>query len=133
MQIDPNSKYVYCPSDTAEFVDITTDQVHDFGCFSSKTVAIKGSISLEAKNSSISSIVINDLLTGLEGVCRFDSTAYRCLLPYDGDSVDVTLTVTATDYVCGAVDGVYTFLGLTVDGSPYTQDIVIANNATKCP
>jgi len=133
VQIRPNSKYIYCPSDTAEFTDMSTDQSHDFGCISSNTVAIKGSISLNVSNGSISSIVITDLLSGYDGVCSWDETSYRCLLPYDGDSVDLTVTVTSTDYVCGANEGMFTFLGYTVDGSPYTHDIVIARNSNQCP
>ena len=133
VQIQPNSKYVYCPSEYADYTNLTTDQTQNFGCISSKTIAIAGRITFGLNDSYIYSMVIEDTTTGFQGICRFDETDYRCLLPYDGDSANLTLTVTASDYVCGAVDGVFTYLGYNVNASPYTHDILVERNSIKCP
>jgi len=145
VQLQPNSKYIYCPSEYIDFTNLTTNQSQSFGCISSKTVAIAGRITLGSRTSEIYSMVIEDTATGFQGTCRFDQADYRCLLPYDGDSANLTLTVTlaefsdsellelSDDVVCGAVDGVFTYLGYTVDGSPYVHEIEIQKNSQRCP
>jgi Tfp pilus assembly protein PilV len=133
VQLQPNSKYIYCPTKFADFTNLTADQAQHFSCISSNTVTIEGSISFNLKAANIYSMVIEDTATGFQGICRFDRTDYRCLLPYDGDSVNLTLTVSSSDYVCGAVEGVLKYLGYTVDGSPYAHDIIVERNAVKCP
>jgi Tfp pilus assembly protein PilV len=133
VQVQPNSKYLYCPSDTAAYTGITSNQEQHFGCISSKTVAIEGSISLNADSSEVYAIGITDVGTGFDGRCRFSSSAYRCVLPYDGDTVDLTVTVKASDAVCGAVVGELSYYGYSVDGSPYRHDIVIEQDSSFCP
>jgi len=71
--------------------------------------------------------------TGFQGVCRIDGSDYRCVLPYDDYSVDLTLTVTSTDVVCDAADDVFSFYGYSLDGNPYAHDIIIEKNAVRCP
>jgi len=134
VELRPNSKYIYCPSSTAPFSAVTSNQSHDFGCISSTTVTIQGAINWESKTATISSMTITDLHTGYQGVCKVvNDTGYSCLTPYSGTDWDGTITVTSNEYVCGATAGVFSFLGYTVENSPYSKDIVVARSVSKCP
>ena len=132
IQVQPNNTEIYCPSNTVDYVDIVSDQVTSFGCLSKNTIQIQGSIIYMDTLTAISGILISDLGSGYQGVCRFEENAYSCVLPYDGTAVDFSLTVATLDAVCGSSDGTTTFLGHSIDGSPYTHDIVIAGDASLC-
>lgn len=133
VQIQPNSKELYCGNESANYTDLTTDQSHSFSCISSSTIVIQGTIQVSAAASGASAIAIIDAVTGTAGYCGMRSTDYRCLLPYSGTSVDAALVVTTSDYVCGSVGGEFYLTGYSSANSPYTQDIVLVNNAAKCP
>ena len=133
VEIEPNSNYIYCPSVKQHFSAVVSDQSHSFGCISTSTVVIRGSINVQANSGAVSSMVITDLNTGFNGICDFNSTSYRCLTPYDGINWDGTITVTSDKYVCGATSGVFTFMDYTVIDSPYTHNIEIRNNVNLCP
>lgn len=132
VQVRSNNSDVYCPSNTADFVEIQSDLVASFGCLSKNTIEIKGSIIYADALAPISAMLITDLISGHQGVCRFEENAYSCVLPYDGDTVDFSLTVATLGVLCGATDGTTTFFGYSSDGSPYTHDIVIAGNELLC-
>ena len=133
VQVRPNSTDVYCPNDTALFDQVYSDRAHDFNCTSSDTIAIGGSIIYLNALSPVTALTITDALTGFQGVCQLSDSAYRCLLPYELLSTDLTLKVTTLDHVCGATEGVYSFYGYSKDGSPYTHDIVVSGDAAICP
>jgi Tfp pilus assembly protein PilV len=133
VQVRPNSNDIYCPSDTTNFAAITSDQAQDFGCLVGSSVLIEGPISLHSARASISSIVMTDLNTGVQGSCTFSDTEYQCKAPYTGTSWDGTIEVSSNKTVCGSAAGVFTFLSYTSDSSPYTQLIATANSAAACP
>ena len=133
VQVRPNSTDVYCPDDTGTFTGLVSDETQHFDCMSANTITIEGSIVYLSSLAPVTALKITDVFTGYEGVCRLSDSAYRCALPYDLLSTDVTLKVTTTDYVCDAPDGVYTFFGYSKDGSPYAHDIVVGADSTLCP
>jgi Tfp pilus assembly protein PilV len=131
--IAPGSNYIYCPSRTATFGSVQTDQTHDFGCTASPTVTVKGQIVWGSDSATISSIVIRDLSTGFQGACMIQNdTGYYCQIPYSSDVWNGTIKVTSNEYVCGSSLGVFTFSGLTAEGSPYTHHLQTARNASSC-
>lgn len=134
VEIRPNSNYIYCPSRVASFSAVATDRSHDFGCIGATTVSIQGAIKPLSNTATISSIVIRDLSTGYQGVCSIaNGTSYLCQIPYWSINWNGTVTVSSNEYVCGAVGGVFSFVGHTAEASPYTKDIVLAKNSSRCP
>jgi Tfp pilus assembly protein PilV len=132
VQARPNSTDVFCPSDSATYTDILTDQTLNVGCQSTNTVQVQGSIVYVTSGTPVTNVSITDLYTGFQGKCEFDVNVYSCLLPYSGSSADFNLTATSLAEVCGSIDGTTTFYGYTSAGSPYTHDIVVSNDDTLC-
>jgi Tfp pilus assembly protein PilV len=132
VRVEPNSNQLYCANDTAEFTDLSSDATQSFGCIGSNTVLIEGSIQAASGTSGVSAIALLDPI-GSAGYCSLRSTAYRCLMPYSGTSIDLTLVVTSDDVVCGSVGGEFSLSAYTAADSPYRQDIAIASVLGKCP
>ena len=132
VQVRPNSAEVYCANATVSFAGISNDTTQNFSCTSSNLITISGSIIYLDSATPVTDLSIADVYSGFEGVCQFSNSAYRCALPYDLLSTDLTLKVATLGHVCGATDGTYSFFGYSKDGSPYNHDIVIGSNKSAC-
>ncbi len=77
--------------------------------------------------------MIEETGTGYFGYCQLLATNYRCIAPYDGTSWTGTLSVQNFRHLCGTMDNVFSLTGLSVEGSPYSLNLVVAQNANSCP
>lgn len=132
VEIEANSNFVYCPSPTANFSNVTSDQSQDFGCIASDTVVIEGAFTYGSA-ATINSVSISELVSGFPGVCKFTAGAYRCIIAYGGTDWDGSLDISSDKTVCDSSDGVFSFYDYTAANNPHRHDVYIAHVASHCP
>lgn len=135
VQVDPNSNDIFCDVPVVSYTDLTGDTSSNYSCESTNTITISGTIGFTGNNLDFYSVALTDINEGTAANCfvSADTTAYECVLPYEGASVDVEMSVSTPDYWCEGPGGTLSSYGLSIDGSPYTQNITIARGSNKCP
>ena len=127
--------WLYCPSSTAPFANLSTDASHSFRCIGAHTILVEGLITYDTNSSDaeITSMVIENPLEESFGECEFTPTRYICHAPYTGTDWSGTMSVETSKHVCGSIENVFTLNDLTSENSPYTLDITVSQNERNCP
>lgn len=135
VELSESLDWLYCPSSTAPFANLSTDASQSFQCIGAYTVLIEGSITYGSKASdgAITSMVVENPLEESFGECEFTQTRYFCYAPYTGTEWSGTLSIGSLMHVCGATENVFTLYDLTSDNSPYTLDITVDRADRNCP
>jgi Tfp pilus assembly protein PilV len=131
--LKPNSSWLYCPNPGTTFSNLTADGTQSFSCVGGPTITIEGPITYLASSGEIAAITIEEAGTEYSGHCQFLATNYRCIAPYDGTAWSGTLSVQSARHVCGATNNAFSLADLTVERSPYSLNLVVAQNAQACP
>lgn len=130
--VRPNSDTIYCPAPVAHFTNLITDARNDFSCTSTSVVHLQGTITYLANNP-ITALSIETAGSGSFGVCEFNATSYRCVVPYGGSSWSGTLNVVSDGFVCGSTEGAIKLTGLAADSNPHGMNVTITGNTSQCP
>ena len=133
VRLQPNSPWLFCPTKSSAFSELTGNATQNFSCRGVPTVTVEGQISYLVKNAEIQALTIVDTTNGLFGECEFLATAYRCVVPYDGSAFMGALEVKSAGVVCNSTDNAVPLYNLTIDRSPYRFDITVSSSAGNCP